>query len=120
MAALKQTIHDKAYEEGTKAFAYITATKHPNWDLAYLGGHLADQITEWHAELQANQPPTEERHAGPYFPVAKPPAVPPPPPPEVFPEQVIEGNQEPVARAVDSDGSIEQIDNPDGVLDRQE
>ena len=41
-------------------------------------------------------------------------------PPKALPEQVIEGNQEPVVRTVESDRSIEQIDNPDGVLDCQE
>ena len=44
----------------------------------------------------------------------------PPPPPEDLPEQVIEGDQEPVVRAMESDRSIEQIDNPDGIVDRQE
>ena len=49
--------------------------------------------------------------------VAEPKAV---PPYELFPEQVIEGDQEQMVRAAESEGSIEQIDNPDGVLDRQE
>ena len=30
MAALKQTIHDEAYEEAAEAFAYTTATRHPD------------------------------------------------------------------------------------------
>ena len=46
--------------------------------------------------------------------------VPPPPPPEDLLEHVIKGDQEPTIRATESDRSIEQIDNPDGVLDRQE
>ena len=50
---------------------------------------------------------------------AKPPAIP-PLPLEVLPNQVIEGDQEPATRATKSDGSVEQIDNPDDVLDRQE
>ena len=39
---------------------------------------------------------------------------------EALPEQVIKGDQEPVVRAVESDRDIEQIDNLDGVIDRQE
>ena len=44
----------------------------------------------------------------------------PAPLPDGLPEQVIEGDQEPVIRPVESDASIEQIDNPDGIVDRQE
>ena len=56
----------------------------------------------------------------PPSPTSEPPTVPPPPSLEVVPEQVIEGDQELVARAAETDGSIEQIDNPDDVLDHQE
>ena len=41
MAALKQTIHDEAYEEVVESFVYTTVTQHLDWDLAYLGDHLA-------------------------------------------------------------------------------
>ena len=51
MATLKQTIHDEAYEEVVEAFAYTTATRHLDWDLACLGAHLSDQIPEFFAEL---------------------------------------------------------------------
>ena len=64
-------------------------TQHLDWDLAHLGDHLATQIAEWHAELQANQPPAEERLVRPPSLAAKPQVVP-PPPPEALPEQVIE------------------------------
>ena len=59
MAALKSTVHEEAYEEVAEAFTYTTATTHPDWDLAYFGEQLADQITKWCAKLQANQPPAE-------------------------------------------------------------
>ena len=51
MAALKQTVYEEAYEEFAKAFAYTTVMKHLDWDLAYLGEHLVDQIAEWHVRL---------------------------------------------------------------------
>ena len=53
---------------------------------------------------------------------AEPPVIPPPPPPplKVHLEQVIEDDQEPMLRAAESDRSVEQIDNPDGVLYHQE
>ena len=46
MAALRQTIRDEAYEEVAELFAYITMVQHPDWDLSYLGDHLAAQIAE--------------------------------------------------------------------------
>ena len=119
IATLKQTIHDEAYKEAAKSFPYTTVTQHPDWDLDYLGEHLAAQIAECHAKLQANQPPTEERPARPPSLAAEPQAVP-PPPPEALPEQVIERDQELVVRAAESDGRIEQIDHSDSVLDCQE
>ena len=96
-----------------------------DWDLAFLGEHLVDQIATWRAEHRAAHPPANERPAAPLVarplsPVMEPLAIPPPPTPKVLPEQVIEGNQEPTARAAESDGGVEQIDNPDDVLDRQE
>ena len=96
---------------------YTTVTQHPEWDLAYLGDHLAAQIMEWRAELQANQPPAKERLARPPYPAAEALAIP-HPPSDALPEQVIDSDQELVVRAAESDGSIKQIDNPDGVLDR--
>ena len=51
--------------------------------------------------------------------VVEPQAIP-PPHPEVHLEQVIKGDQEPTARVAESDERVEQIDNPDGVLDCQE
>ena len=87
--------------------------------MAYLGDHLAAWIMEWCAELQANQPSAEE------CPIVPPPLAAelqevPPPSPKSLLEHVIEGNQEPVIRVTENDRSIEQIDNPDDVLDRQE
>ena len=54
MAALKQTVHDGAYDEAADAFAYITVTTHLDWDLAYLGEHMVDQITKWRSKPRAN------------------------------------------------------------------
>ena len=50
MAVLKQTIQDEAIEEATESFMYTTPTQHPDWNLTYLGDHLAAQIAEWRAE----------------------------------------------------------------------
>ena len=50
MAALKQTIRDETYEEVAESFAYTTAIRHPDWDLSYLGDHLAAQIAKWRIE----------------------------------------------------------------------
>ena len=82
---LKQTIHDEAYEKAAKSFAYTTGTQHPDFDLAYLGDHLATQITEWRAELHANQPLAEKRLVRPASLVVEPQAVS-SPPPEALPE----------------------------------
>ena len=120
MVALKQTIRDEVIEEAIESFAYTTEIQHPDWDLAYLGDHLAAHIVEWRTELQANQPFPEERPGRPLSPAAELQEVPPPPPPEGLLEHVIKGDQEPTIRATESDRSIEQIDNPAGVLDRQE
>ena len=43
----------------------------------------------------------------------------PAPLPSGLPEQVIK-DQEPVVRLTESNASIEQIDNPNGIVDRQE
>ena len=51
MAALRQTIQDEALKEPVESFAYTTIVQHPDSDMAYLGDHLAPQITEWHVEL---------------------------------------------------------------------
>ena len=51
MAALRQSILNEATEEAAESFAYTTAVQHLDWDLAYLGDHLAAQIAEWCAEL---------------------------------------------------------------------
>ena len=51
MATFHQTIHDEAYEEAMEAFAYTMATMHLEWDLAYLGKHMVDQIAKWCARL---------------------------------------------------------------------
>ena len=59
MAALKQTIQDETYEEAAESFAYTTAIRHPEWDLSYLGDHLAAQFVEWRADAQANRSPVE-------------------------------------------------------------
>ena len=76
------------------------------------------------AEHRGAQPLVDERATPPAAtrppsPAVEPSAIP-PPPPEVLPGQVIEGDQEPMVRAAESDGSVEQIDNLDGFLDRQE
>ena len=91
MVALKQTIQDEAYEEAVESFAYTMTIQHPNWDLSYLGDHLAAQIIKWHADTQADRSPVGE------LPVAAVPAVGevqevPAPSPEDLPEQVIEGD----------------------------
>ena len=65
MAALKQTIRVEAFEEATESFAYTTTIQHPDWDLSYLGDHLAAQITEWRAELLIEQPIVKGRLAAP-------------------------------------------------------
>ena len=69
MATLKQTIRDEAFEEATESFVCTTVTQHPDWDLSYLGDHLAAQIAEWRAELPIEQPPTEGRLAASVLPV---------------------------------------------------
>ena len=51
MAVLRQTIWDKAFEEVAESFAYTTTIQYLDWDLAYLGEHLAAQIAEWRVEL---------------------------------------------------------------------
>ena len=56
---------------------------------------------------------------GPTPPSAEPPTVP-PPSPKVHPEQIIEDDPKSAVRVEESVGSIGQIDNPDGVLDRHE
>ena len=50
MAALKQTIRDETYNEVAESFTYTTAFWHSDWDLSYLGDHLAAQIVEWRVE----------------------------------------------------------------------
>ena len=119
MAALKQTLHDEGYKEATEAFEHTMATIHLDWDLAVLGEHLIDQITAWCAEHRATHPPVDECPAAvrPPSPSFEPPEVP-PPPPKVHPEQVIEDDPEPAVRAAENNGNVEQIDNPDSVLDR--
>ena len=119
MVALKQTIRDETYEEAAESFAYTTAVRHPDWDLSYLGDHLAAQIVEWRAKDQADHPPVEERSTmtvPPVDEIQEVPAL----LSDGLPEQVIEGDQEPMVRSAESDASIEQIDNPDGIIDRQE
>ena len=111
MAALKQTLHDEGYEEAAEAFTYTLAIIHLDWDLAFLGEHLVDQIAGWCAEHLSVHPPTDERPASPTvarppFPVIEPPTIP-PPPPEVYPEQVIEDNPDLAVRAAESDMSVE-------------
>ena len=124
MTTLKKTLHDKSYEEATEAFAYIMATTRLDWDLAFLGEHLIDQIIAWRVEYRATHPLVDERPASPAIArppslFVKPPTIP-PPPPEVHPELFIEDDSKPVVRATESDESVKQIDNPDCVLDCQE
>ena len=108
MAALRQTIRDEAFEEAGESFAYTTTTQHPDWDLSYLGDHLATQITEWRAELLIEQPPTEGHPAARILPVEEVQEVP-APQPNGLPEQVIEGNQEPVVWPAESDASMSKL-----------
>ena len=71
------------------------------------------------AELQVDQPSAENHPTVPISPADEVQEV----PPRLLKglsKQVIEGDQEPAIRAAESDKSIEQIDNPDGILDRQE
>ena len=84
-----------------------------------MGDHLDAQIAEWHAELPVEQLPTEDRPVAPVLPVEEFQEVP-SPIPDDFPEQVIEGDQEPLIRPAESDANLEQIDNPDGIVDHQE
>ena len=106
MAALKQTIRDETYKEAAESFAYTTTVQHPDWDLSYLGYHLAAQIAKWDVEAQADLPPIKEHPAV---------AVPPvdeiqevlAPLPDGLPEQVIEGDQEPAVKPAESDASVE-------------
>ena len=119
MAALKQTIRDESYEEAAKSFAYTIAIRHPDLDLSYFGDHLATQIAEWSTEAQANRPSTEECPAAAVPPVEEIQEVSAPLPDSPL-EQFIEGEQEPTIRPAESDANIEQINNLDGIVDRQE
>ena len=60
MATLRQTIRDEAFKEAVESFAYTMTTQHSDWDLAYLGYHLAAQIAEWCTEFQVDHPPAED------------------------------------------------------------
>ena len=119
MDALKQTIRDEAYEEAAKSFAYTTVIWHPEWDLSYLGDHLTAQIAKWRADAQANRAPVEEHHAA-VAPVGDEVLVVPVPSLEVLLGQVIEGDQGITIHPAESYASIEQIDNPNSIVDRQE
>ena len=50
---------------------YTRVVQHLDWDLFYLGDHLAAQIEEWSAELQVEQPPVEECPTVPVLPTEK-------------------------------------------------
>ena len=76
------------------------------------------KITEWRDEAQANRPLVDECPATVVPPVEDIQEVL-APLPDSLPEQVIEGEQEPAIKPVKSDASIEQIDNLDGIVDRQ-
>ena len=100
------------------------ATVHLDWGLAFLSEHLINQIAAWHDEWQATHPPADKRPislptAGP-APLPVEPLAIPRPLLEVHPEQVIEDDPVPAVRVDESDESVEQINNLDGVLDRQE
>ena len=69
MVALKQTIRDETYEVATKSFAHTTTIRHLDWDLSYLGDHLAAQIAKWCAEAQVDRLPTEKLPAAAVPPV---------------------------------------------------
>ena len=97
MAALKQIIRDETYEEAAESFEDNTAIQHPDWDLSYLGDHLAAQIVEWYAEAQANRPPVDERTTA-TVPLIEEIQEVPAPLPDSLPKQVIEGEQEPAVR----------------------
>ena len=84
-----------------------------------MGDHLAAQIAEWGAEAQVNCPPVDERPAAVVPPVEEIQEVLAPLPDSLL-EQVIKGEQEPAVRPTERDASIEQIDNPDGIVGCQE
>ena len=63
--------------------------------------------------------PASPATARPTSPSIEPPTIP-HPLSEVHPEQVIEDDPTPRVRVDESDGSVKQINNPDGVLDHQE
>ena len=119
MAALRQTVRDQAFQEAVESFAYTTIVQHLNWDLSYLGDHLATQISEWRAQLPVEQTSAKDRPATPILQVEEVQEVPVLLPDSLL-EQVIEGNQEPAIWPVENNASIEQVDNPDGIVHRQE
>ena len=116
MTALRQSIWDETFEEAVELFSYTTAVQHLDWDLSYLGDHLATQIAEWSTKLQADQLPVEERPVVVASPAGEIQEVP-TPFLDGLPEQVIKGDQEPVIRPIESDSNLKQISNPDGIVD---
>ena len=97
MVALKKSLCEEGFKEGAEAFTYIVATTCLDWDLAFLGEHLIDQIAAWHDKWRATHPPVDEHLASPI--AVRPPSLAaepltiPPHLPEVHPEQVVEMNQ---------------------------
>ena len=61
MTALKKCLLEEGFEEGAQAFTYTVATSRLDWNLAFLGKHLIDQIVAWHDEWWATHPPSDER-----------------------------------------------------------
>ena len=128
--ASQETVVTKksSYEEGLEAsvwaFTYTVVTKCLDQDLAFLGEKLIDQVATWHAQWQASLFPVDEPSASLPTEVPTPLSIEAsvvPPPLEVHHEQVIEDDT--VVRVDESDGSgddVEQINNPDSVLDCQE
>ena len=80
-------------------------------------------MAAWRDEWRASHPPADEHPAsspaeGPAPLSAEPPTIPSPPPPEVHHKQIIKDNL--TVRVDESDESVEQINNPGDVVDRQE
>ena len=50
MAALRKSLLDEGFEENAQAFRNTMASTHLDWDLAFLGEHLINQIAAWRDE----------------------------------------------------------------------
>ena len=125
MVATKKSSYEEGFEASMWAFTYTMETKRLDWDVTFFRGGLVNQVAAWHNQWrashhQADEPSASSPIEGSASPSGKAPPIP-SHPLEVHHEQVIE--DDPMARVDESDRSgddVEQIDNLDGVLDRQE